>query len=36
MMIAAAFGDKTGLWGFGPLPNAFGIVIALAVGSLAR
>jgi CDP-2,3-bis-(O-geranylgeranyl)-sn-glycerol synthase len=34
MMIAVAFGDKTGLWGFGPLPTAFGIVVALAVGSL--
>ena len=34
MMIGAASGDKNGLWGFGSLPTAFGIVIALAVGSL--
>jgi CDP-2,3-bis-(O-geranylgeranyl)-sn-glycerol synthase len=34
MMIAAIAGDKSGLWGFGSLPAAFGIVIALAVGSL--
>jgi CDP-2,3-bis-(O-geranylgeranyl)-sn-glycerol synthase len=34
MMMAAALGDKSGLWGFGTLPNAFGIIVALAVGSL--
>ncbi len=34
MMIAASFGDKGGLWGFGSLPNALGIILALAVGSL--
>ena len=34
MMMAAAQGDKGGLWGFGSLPTAFGIIIALAVGSL--
>jgi CDP-2,3-bis-(O-geranylgeranyl)-sn-glycerol synthase len=34
MMIGAGLGDKGGLWGFGSLPTAFGIVIALAVGSL--
>jgi CDP-2,3-bis-(O-geranylgeranyl)-sn-glycerol synthase len=34
MMLATFSGDKTGLWGFGSLPTAFGIVIALAVGSL--
>ena len=34
MMIAAVSGDKTGLWGFGSLPTAFGIIVALAAGSL--
>ena len=34
MMLGASMGDKNGLWGFGSLPTAFGIVIALAVGSL--
>jgi CDP-2,3-bis-(O-geranylgeranyl)-sn-glycerol synthase len=34
MMIAVTLGDKGSLWGFGSLPTAFGIVLALAVGSL--
>jgi CDP-2,3-bis-(O-geranylgeranyl)-sn-glycerol synthase len=34
MMLAVGLGDKSGLWGFGSLPAAFGIVIALAIGSL--
>jgi CDP-2,3-bis-(O-geranylgeranyl)-sn-glycerol synthase len=34
MMIGASLGDKNGLWGFGSLPAAFGIITALAVGSL--
>jgi CDP-2,3-bis-(O-geranylgeranyl)-sn-glycerol synthase len=34
MMIAAVSGDKGGLWGFGSLPTAFGIIVALAIGSL--
>jgi CDP-2,3-bis-(O-geranylgeranyl)-sn-glycerol synthase len=34
MMIGYFAGDKNGLWGFGSLPSAFGIIIAFAVGSL--
>ncbi len=34
MMMASVLGDEAGLWGFGSLPNAFGIILALAAGSL--